>query len=242
MTAHAHLPRRAPRTPSARGIANLAIPLQARWLIAGLVLAFAVPFLFADVLAMPRDAYCAVYTAVVIAFVGTWARLTQAPLRALLARRWRWAVGLGAVAAGLLVLVVLREPATPHPDGWTFAGAILWRGVVYGAVDGVLLSVFPILAVFGLFEATPLRQRRKAAVASVGVLALAVSVAFSAVYHLGYPDFRGSKLRKPVAGDVVWSAPTLLTLSPVGAPIAHVGVHVAAVVHSYDTDLFLPPH
>jgi hypothetical protein len=27
-----------------------------------------------------------------------------------------------------------------------------------------------------------------------------------------------------------------------GAPIAHVGLHVGAVVHSYDTDLFLPPH
>jgi hypothetical protein len=40
----------------------------------------------------------------------------------------------------------------------------------------------------------------------------------------------------------VWSVPTLATLNPVGAPIAHIGVHTAAVVHDYDTDLFLPPH
>jgi hypothetical protein len=46
----------------------------------------------------------------------------------------------------------------------------------------------------------------------------------------------------PVRGDVVWSIPTLATLNPLGAPIAHVGLHVGAVVHSYDTDLFLPPH
>jgi hypothetical protein len=46
----------------------------------------------------------------------------------------------------------------------------------------------------------------------------------------------------PLSGDLVWSAPTLLTLNPLGAPIAHVGLHTAAVVHSYDTDLFLPPH
>jgi hypothetical protein len=26
-----------------------------------------------------------------------------------------------------------------------------------------------------------------------------------------------------------------------GAPMAHVGLHVGAVVHDYDTDLFLPP-
>ena len=69
-----------------------------------------------------------------------------------------------------------------------------------------------------------------------------MSLVFTAVYHLGYSDFRGDKLRKPLAGDVIWSAPTLITLSPFGAPIAHAGLHVTAVVHSYETDVFLPPH
>jgi hypothetical protein len=64
----------------------------------------------------------------------------------------------------------------------------------------------------------------------------------TATYHLGYSDFRSAKLRQPVAGDVAWSAPTLLTLNPIGAPIAHAGLHMSAVLHSYETDLFLPPH
>ena len=71
---------------------------------------------------------------------------------------------------------------------------------------------------------------------------MAASLAITATYHLGYSDFRSSKLRKPVAGDLVWSAPTLATLNPSGAPLAHAGLHGTAVVHSYDTDLFLPPH
>jgi AMMECR1 domain-containing protein len=71
---------------------------------------------------------------------------------------------------------------------------------------------------------------------------MAASLAMTAVYHAGYSDFRGSKLSKPVTGDLVWSVPTLATLNPVGAPIAHVGVHITAVVHNYDTELFLPPH
>ena len=78
--------------------------------------------------------------------------------------------------------------------------------------------------------------------AAVGAAALGASLACTAVYHLGYSDFRGEKLRKPVTADAIWSAPTLLTASPLGAPIAHVGLHVSAVVHSYDTDLFLPLH
>jgi hypothetical protein len=49
-------------------------------------------------------------------------------------------------------------------------------------------------------------------------------------------------VKRPLTGDVIWSAPTLVTLSPLGAPIAHITLHVSTVVHSYDTDLFLPPH
>ena len=60
----------------------------------------------------------------------------------------------------------------------------------------------------------------------------------TAVYHLGYSDFRSSKVRKPVTGDLVWSVPTLTTLNPIGAPIAHMGLHVSAVVHNYNTTLF----
>jgi hypothetical protein len=49
-------------------------------------------------------------------------------------------------------------------------------------------------------------------------------------------------MRKPVTGDLVWSVPTRATLNPIGVPVAHVSLHVGAVVHSHDTDLFLPPH
>ena len=45
-----------------------------------------------------------------------------------------------------------------------------------------------------------------------------------------------------VIAAALWSVPTLVTLNPLGAPIAHAGLHVSAVLHSYDTDTFLPPH
>jgi D-alanyl-D-alanine carboxypeptidase len=212
---------------------------QAAWLAGGFALAFAVPFVLADTFELSRDLYYGLYAAAVAAFVAAWARDSRFG-RDTLTRNWRWGVSLGAGAAAALVAVVLRtEDATARPEGLSFVGAILWRGVLYGVTDGVLLSVFPILAVFA---ALPGLRRRRGGTIGVGALALVASLAITAVYHLGYSDFRSEKLRKPVAGDVVWSAPTLLTLSPLGAPIAHAGLHVAAVVHSYDTDTFLPPH
>lgn len=208
----------------------------------GLVGGFLVPFVFADLLDLPRDLYYAIYVAGVAAFIFTWLRSTKQSLAATVGRRTRLAVVLGLVAAGVLAVVVVRtDPATAGPEGLDLAWAVFWRGAVYGAADGLLLSVFPILAVFAATSGSLLRARASGTVV-IGIAAMLASWALTAAYHAGYSDFRSDKIAKPVAGDVVWSLPTLVTLNPIGAPIAHAGMHVAAVVHDYDTEVFLPPH
>jgi D-alanyl-D-alanine carboxypeptidase len=211
------------------------------WLAAGLVLFFLIPFALTDLVSTNRDLYYGIYIGAVFGFVGLWLHYANESARTVLTRNWRAGVTLGVVFCGAMLAIVLNEPATSHPDGLAFAAAIVWRGVLYGLADGLILSAFPILAVFAAFAGTRALARWRGKVA-IGALALAVSLLFTAVYHLGYSDFRGEKVRKPLAGDVIWSVPTLVTLNPLGAPIAHAGLHVTAVVHSYDTDVFLPPH
>jgi hypothetical protein len=212
------------------------------WLGTGMVVAFLVPFVVADTLGLQRDLYLAVYVVAVVGLFWAWARDTQQSLRAMLARRWRLAAALGLVfAAGSVLIAVGAEDGGSHPGGVEFVAALFWRGLVYGAADGLLLSAFPILLVFAALGTSRLRRRRGGLVA-VGAVAMVASLAMTAVYHAGYSDFRSEKLRKPVTGDLVWSVPTLATLNPVGAPMAHMGLHVGAVVHNYDTELFLPPH
>jgi hypothetical protein len=212
------------------------------WLGRGFALAFAVPFVFADLLDINRDLFYGLYAIAVFGLIGLWARSTHYDLVAAMKRRWMWAVGLGAVFAGVMTLMVLRtEEATSHPDGLALIGAVLWRGVLYGVTDGLLLSVFPILVVFAAFAGTRLNRQFTGKVVA-GAVALIASLAMTAVYHAGYSDFRSGKLGKPLTGDALWSVPTLVTLNPLGAPIAHAGLHVSAVLHSYETDTFLPPH
>jgi hypothetical protein len=211
---------------------------QLRFLAGGALLAFALPFVLTDLVTIDRDLYYGVYAASVFALFALWLRSAGRPVRQVLTRNWRYGVALAVLFGAVMVAVALKEGATSRPHGWAFAGALAWRGVVYGLADGLLLSTFPILVVFAAFG----KQRSKRAVTGIAALALAASLAFTAVYHLGYADFRGSKLSKPVAGDVLWSAPTLLTLNPAGAPLAHAALHVTAVAHAYDTDTFLPPH
>jgi hypothetical protein len=212
------------------------------WLLGGMAGAFLVPFVLADQLGLQRDVYYAVYVASVLGLFAGWARDTGRPLRPMVVRHWKLATGLGVLFAGVSAAIAVgAEGGSSHPGGIEFVGAVIWRGVVYGAADGLLLSAFPILLVFAALESSGFRRRAGGAVA-VGAVAMAASLAMTAVYHAGYSDFRSEKLRKPVSGDLVWSVPTLATLNPIGAPIAHVGLHVGAVVHDYDTDLFLPPH
>jgi membrane protease YdiL (CAAX protease family) len=171
---------------------------QWTWLVGGAAMAFAVPFVFADLLGINRDVYYGLYMLTVVGLCIAWARRTG--VRSTLLLNWRSGVGLGLAFAGVLAVIVLRsEEATSHPNGIGFAAAIVWRGVLYGVTDGLLLSVFPILLVFASFQRKRVWRRLHGRVA-VGALALGASLAFTAVYHMGYPEFRGEKLRKPLAG------------------------------------------
>jgi hypothetical protein len=212
------------------------------WLAGGFVVAFAVPFVLADVFELDRDLFYGLYALTVVGLVAAWSRSTDYDLVAATRRHWLAAIVLGLAAAGVLAAMVLRtEDATSRPEGLELAAAVAWRGVLYGVTDGLLLSVFPILVVFAAFAGSRLSERARGKVV-IGAVALAASLAMTAAYHAGYSDFRSEKMQKPLTGDVVWSLPTLLTLNPIGAPIAHVGLHTSAVLHSYETDTFLPPH
>jgi hypothetical protein len=226
--------------PSAPAVATAGRHIT--WLAAGTVVSFLVPFVLADQIGLQKDVYYGIYGLVVIGLFIGWAHDTHQSLSQMCARRWRLMLALAVVFAAITVAIGLQaEDAGPTPEGASLATSILWRGVFYGAVDGLLLSSFPILVVFAAFAGSRLRQRRGGIVA-IGAIALAASVTVTAVYHLGYSDFRSSKVRKPMTGDLVWSVPTLATLNPIGAPIAHAALHVTAVAHNSETDLFLPPH
>jgi len=212
------------------------------WLGGGFVVAFAVPFLLADVLEINRDLFYGLYALAVGGLFALWSRSTGYDLVAAVKRRWFAALVLGLGTGGVMALMVVRtEDATARPDGVELIGALAWRGIVYGVTDGLLLSVFPILAVFAALAGSRL-NRRFAGKVVIGLVALAASLGMTAVYHFGYSDFRSDEVAKPLTGDVIWSVPTLVTLNPIGAPIAHAGLHTSAVLHSYETDTFLPPH
>ena len=75
---------------------------QLLWLLAAALVGYLVPYLFADLLEVPRDAYYAIHAAAVFAFFVLWARATGLSARSSLARNWKWAILLGAAAGAIL--------------------------------------------------------------------------------------------------------------------------------------------
>ena len=189
-----------------------------------------------------RDLFYGLYATAVAGLLAFWAHSTGYDLVAAVKRRWLVAVGLGSAFAGVLALMVVHtEDATARPDGVTLVGAVLWRGVLYGVTDGLLLSVFPILVVFAAFAGSRLNDRFAGKIV-IGAVApdrlarddgrLPRRLQRLPLRQDRQAADRRRRMERPDPRDTQSAGSTNRTRRPARS----------AVLHSYDTDTFLPPH
>ena len=149
----------------------------------------------------------------------------------------RWGYGIvGAVLAGGLLNALLnrRIPhVTPHA---ITARTLGWDGLVYGAAEGLLLSVLPVVVTWQMLSSNGWSSGWRSIAA--GALALVASVAVIVIHHLGYPDFRGAKMSQAVLGCGILSIAYLLTASVIAPIVAHAVLHMVIVRKGME----LPPH
>jgi hypothetical protein len=195
---------------------------------------------FSDLLHWSRSAFVLAYTVVVAAFLVGYFRVTGIDPKSQLQRRWVSGV-LGGLLIGLLLTwTVSSQPASSQPQRLGLVGALAWFGLVYGGMDALLLSVVPVLSIYGSRPREDLR--RGVSRLGWGLAALAGSLVVTAMYHLGFGEFRGPELVQPLVGNSIITSGYLLTGSPLAAIVAHIIMHSAAVVHGMDTTFQLPPH
>lgn len=209
------------------------------WFASVSVIAFLVPYLGVSVLDLQHDVFYLFYFAVTIGVVVAYVRVEQVDVAAIFRRRWRWSLGLGLVLAMFLVFNVLNtEDATARPHGAYFVFELLWRGVGYGLIDTLLLTIFPCFVAYKLLHGRVDGLKGKLRVTAV---MLPLVLIITATYHWGYPQYREDGLSRPETGNVLISIPTFATANPVGSVVAHVSQHVAAVTHAYESQIFNPP-
>jgi hypothetical protein len=212
---------------------------QLVWFAAVCVVAFLVPYLGVSVLDLQHDVFYLVYFAVTIGLVATYVRLESVDVAEVFRQRWRWSLGVGVVVAAFLVFNVFNtSDATARPHGAYFAFELLWRGVGYGLVDTLLLTILRCFVAYKLLHGHVAGLKGKL---QFTALALPLVLVITATYHWGYPQYRQDGLSRPETGNVLISIPTFATVNPVGSVVAHVSQHVAAVTHAYESRIFNPP-
>jgi len=211
------------------------------WLAGGAALTFAVSWVGTTLLGLQHDLFYLIYFTAALGYLGWLAGRTQAWRDVLRHNLW-WSLGVGALVAVAVVRQVMAQVGTPHPGGSYFGFELVWRGLVYGAVDMLALVIFPTVMAYVLMHGNRSGLPRRAGFAG---LLLILSLGVSASYHLGYSTYRGSELSKPLIGTAIMDLPAMLTGNPVGALVAHPAVHTTATVHQYyggaGTNHYLPP-
>jgi hypothetical protein len=211
---------------------------QLRWYAAAVFVSFAVPFIGSSVLGLQHDVYLAIYFIVVLAGFAAYAAATGLEVRTTLRRQWKLGVVLGIVFGVVLVRNVLSEDATPRPHGAYYLFELIWRGGIYGAVDALLLTVLPCLVVYRALGGQLASWRHRGAYFAAS---LALVMTITAVYHLGFSQYRQDGVGAPETGNTIISVPMLLSTNPIGSIAAHMAMLVSAVTHTYETDVRLPP-
>jgi hypothetical protein len=214
-------------------------PRHLTWVVLGALVGFGASFIFGDLISLPLDLYYFIYFGIIISFFIVYIKKTQLNLKEWFSRRLVWGILLGLIFGALMVQNVLSRPETEKFTGFYLAWLIFWRGLIYGAIDGFLLSVFPWIVTWRTFdvEKKPLGKR-----IAFGLLAWFFILVLTTAYHLGYSDFRSKKVIQPDIGNTIMSVPTLVSANPIGSPITHAIMHITALIHSPKTALFLPPH
>lgn len=209
------------------------------WTVAASLLGLSITTICVSVLHLRRSVFLIPYVFLVGLFLyayGVWAHVD---FTALVANNLTMGIVAAVVVAFILVRNVLSQPASPRTQGPRLMFELMWFGLIYGAIDGLYLSVFPVLLAWQSFpglRTTPLGT------VGVGALALVSSAAVTVGYHAGYPEFRSSKMRMAVFGNSIISLGYLVSINPISAFASHAAMHTVAVWHGSEGTIQLPPH
>lgn len=220
---------------------NLQIAPMIGWLFAASVLGFGISAVFAGWLKLSRNIFLIPYVSLVGIFLYTFVVLNNIDVVAILVNNWVWGVLLGVLTSILLVRQVKSQPASRQSNSSQFALDVLWAGLVYGMTDALFLNIMPVVAVWVGMSQLGWSETLLGKI-GIGIIGLLASLLVAFAYHLGYPEFRGQKMRYVFVGNGIITLATILSGNPFGSLISHTVMHIAAVFRGAETTVQLPPH
>jgi hypothetical protein len=211
------------------------------WIVAAALLGFAISFIFAGILRLPRSLYLVPYVGFSGLFLYAFVRWSGLSVGELIRQHWVWGVVGAILLAVFTIKNILSQPASPGSKGFSLAFDLFWSGAVYGLIDALLLSVLPVLATWQACTLLNWNANWPGKIL-VGALAVLASLLVTVAYHLGYPEYRSTGLFGPALGNTAMTLGYLITNNPLAAILSHIAMHIAGVLHGPASVIQLPPH
>jgi hypothetical protein len=197
------------------------------WLTTIAAASFLVTWVLTTRLGMRRTPYIAPLALLTGALTWGYLAWSDTSLASFVTTHWGWGLVGAAVAGAILATLSRHQPGGSRQQGWRLAATLGWEGVVYGATEGLLLSVLPVLVTWQAFAAHGWTTGTGRSLVA-GTAAMLASLAVIVIHHLGYRGFRDpAVLGTVMVGCGLLSLAYLLTASPLAAVGGHIIVHTA---------------
>jgi hypothetical protein len=209
------------------------------WTLAAGVLGLLISAIFAGIFRLRRSVFLVPYVLLAGSFLYSYIHWAHLNVGELIIQNWLWGVIAAIVVGIVMVRNVLSQPSSPRSRGMKLLFELFWFGVIYGALDALLFSVFPVLITW---QAFPDLGNTILGKIGLALLALAASEFIAIAYHAGYPEFRNSSLVLPGVGNGIITLAYVLSKNPISSVGSHVAMHIAAVWRGSEQTVQLPPH
>jgi hypothetical protein len=209
------------------------------WTLAAGVLGLFISAIFAGLFRMRRAVFLVPYVLLAGAFLYGYFHWAHLNVGEFIIRNWLWGVIAAIVVGIIMVRNVLSQPSSPRPKGPKLLFELFWFGIIYGALDALLLSVLPVLVTW---QAFPDLGNTILGKIGLALLALLASEFITTAYHAGYPEFRNASLVLPGIGNGIMTLAYVLSMNPISAVGSHVAMHIASVLRGTEKTIQLPPH
>ena len=194
------------------------------WLFQAGVLVFGVPFIFSHLLDLPLDLFFAILGIFSIAFFWYYSKSTDLNWGESLSPGWALGIILGAfIGLGFISNTTTQINMTDYYMP-AFTPAVILRGVVYGILSAILLTIIPFVVIWRAFSGVNPGNLRKVAVTIIAVIALA---SMSFLYNLGLNGFNNKNLNDDVKMSMIANVPTLISGNPLAGPISNVFLQIS---------------
>jgi len=211
------------------------------WFLGATSLSFGISGLFSGKLMWNRRLFLLPYLLFSSVFLVLFVTLNDIPVMKYVQHNHEWGILAGILASGVLILNIRSQRKSQTLKGRFLLFDLIWLGLFYGLMDGLILNAMPVIAVkemFGGFEA----QRGIGSVLLEGGIALTLSLIITLFYHIGYKEFRNKSVFLVLVGNTIITLAFVFSNNLLGALISHTVMHLAAVLRGPETTIQLPPH